>query len=264
MPATECFLLLLAISLAGFINMPKEIFNLTDIKPNLTSTNSNLIDMKKTTRIIAVLAVALLSTQVYGQYLKLQGGLNLANMIIEDNDGKISDEFTNRAGFNAGLLAGIGLGPIGVEGGLLVSSRGYNIDVTDGNTTTTGNMNSLYLDIPIDLKLELGLGPIGIYGSFGPVISYGFGGKVTSKTTNNLTDEVLEDIDEKIKWGSSEEDHLKKMDVGIGLGGGVNLGKLSLGVKYIWGVSNIAPTTDNGYKINNRTLQVNLGIKLIG
>jgi hypothetical protein len=67
--------------------MPKEIFNLTDIKPNLTSTNSNLIDMKKTTRIIAVLAVALLSTQVYGQYLKLQGGLNLANMIIEDNDG---------------------------------------------------------------------------------------------------------------------------------------------------------------------------------
>jgi hypothetical protein len=242
--------------------MPKEIFNLTDIKPNLTSTNSNLIDMKKTTRIIAVLAVALLSTQVYGQYLKLQGGLNLANMIIEDNDGTYSDEFTNRAGFNAGLLAGIGLGPMAVEGGLVLSSRGYNIDYTEGTMTMAGNVNSLYLDVPVDLKFRLGLGPVGIYGSLGPVISYGIGGKVTMKTTVN--GDVVDDSSEKIKWGDSEEDDLKKMDVGLGLGAGAELGKLTFGVKYIWGVSNLAPTTENGYKVNNRTLQVTLGIKLIG
>jgi hypothetical protein len=216
--------------------------------------------MKKISKLVLAIALFSLSSQTFGQYIAIKGGLNLSNMVIKDNNGTISSDYTNRAGFHAGLMAGIGFGPVAVEGGVLASTKGFNYN--DDASSASGNTNLIYLDVPVNLKLRLRLAGIGVYGTVGPVFSFGIGGKTTYDQT--LSDGSIKTTQEKINWGTTVNDNLKPMDVGLGLGAGLDLGKISLGVNYIWGLSNIATNTDDGASTNNKVLQFSIGFKIFG
>lgn len=216
--------------------------------------------MEKLIRLSMLIVVFLFSSQVYGQYLKLQGGVNLATQINKDNSETYSNNYANRTGFNAGFVGGIGLGPIGVESGLLVSTRGYNYNYTEEvngeEWDYSGNNHLYYLDVPVMLRLKAA----GFYLTAGPVLSYGLGGTYIDEITIN--DDVTKN-DGKINWGDTVDDDLKRMDVGMGLGAGIQLGNISLSAGYNWGLVNLSPTGEDGEEIKNRLLQFSLGFKIL-
>ena len=218
--------------------------------------------MKTLLKLILGLTLISVSTQINAQYLALKGGLNLSNQIVQNNDSTFSSDYTNRAGFHAGAVVGIGFGMFAVEGGLLVSTKGYNYDYDVSGGSVSSYSNPIYLDVPINLKLRMGVGIAKIYGSAGPIISYGIGGSNNYESNLPGTDPVIDE--EKIKWGTGEENDLKPLDVGLGLGAGIELGKISLGFTYNWGFTNLAPVSNNGLEIKNRNMQFSLGIKLFG
>jgi hypothetical protein len=222
--------------------------------------------MKHLTKYLFVVLLAICTAQAYSQYIVLKGGLNLSNQLIKDNNETYSTNFTNKPGFHAGLMAGIGFGPMAVEGGLLASSKGYQYSYTEVNGTSStkyiGSTNLVYLDVPINLKLSAGLGGIRVFGTVGPVFSFGLTGKSDDEYATNGGDPVTSK--EPIKWGSTADDDYKPMDVGLGLGAGIVVGKLILGVTYNIGLSNLAPITDNGAEIKNKVLQFSIGFKIFG
>ena len=221
--------------------------------------------MKNLTKLIIIIAILGLSSQSHAQYIALKGGLNLSNMLDKDNDKTYSSDYSNRAGYHVGLIAGIRTGFIGVEGGLLISSKGYNFEYTEvlGDTVNfSGNRNLVYLDVPINLKLSAGLGGNRLFATVGPVFGFGLTGKTTMEETIN--NETPTETEEKIKWGSSADDHLLSMDIGLGLGGGIEIGNITFSASYNWGLVNLAPNTDNGEEIKNNVLQFSLAFKLLG
>ncbi|QQS52528.1 MAG: PorT family protein [Bacteroidota bacterium] len=219
--------------------------------------------MKTKIRFVFPLLVLLLPSVVSAQYLWLKGGVNSSNMTVKDNQSTYSTDYLNRIGFNAGLTGGMRFGFIGFEGGLLLSSKGYNFDNTDINgNKVAGNTSLLYLDVPVLLKLSAGLGSMRVYAATGPVLAFGLSGTNTTETTLSGQDPVQ--VEEKIKWGSSADDDIKSSGVDYTVGAGIELSKLSLGVSYNWSLSNLAPTTDNGQEIKHSLWQFTLGFKIFG
>lgn len=222
--------------------------------------------MNRILKFIVLIFIVGYSAQSHGQYLSLKGGVNMANQIAKDNSTTFSSDYSNRIGYHVGLVAGIGAGPIAAEGGLLVSSKGFNYNYTgeQGNAITTynGYSNLTYLDVPINLKLRVGLGGARVFATVGPVFSFGLSGTNYEEITVSGVDPVSEETD--VKWGNSDDSHYKQMDLGVGLGGGVQLGKISLSATYNWGLTNLAPNPSDGEEIKSRTLQFTLGFKLFG
>lgn len=219
--------------------------------------------IKSIQQIAMCFVLVVLAGQVNGQYLQLKGGVNLADQIYKSSTENFSEDNYNRIGFHAGLITGIGFGPIGVEGGVLASTRGYNykFSSTDDAGVTTdynGYSDLYYIDVPVNLKLKAAA----FYATIGPVFSYGLTGSYTDKVKIVGSDDVTE-TDGKVKWGNTAEDDLKRMDVGLGLGAGIQLGNISLSAGYNWGLVNLAPTTDNGEELKNRVLQFSLGLKIL-
>jgi hypothetical protein len=222
--------------------------------------------MKKLIQLSSLAVMLLISCQLQAQYLRLQGGLNLANMINQTNDTSFHSNYTNRAGFHAGFVGGMAFGHLGVEGGLLLSSKGFNdentIELGNGDIQrTVSNLSILYLDVPIDLKASLGHGGVGLFATAGIVFSYGLSGFYSEEVL--LNDQSMETSKDKITWGSGTDAHLKSADFGVSLGGGFDVGNINMGVKYTWGLNNIAPSTENGAEIKNKVLQVTLGLKFL-
>lgn len=222
--------------------------------------------MNKLLKFIVLIFIVGYSAQSNGQYVSLKGGVNMANQIAKDNSTTYSSDYSNRIGYHVGLVAGIGAGPIAAEGGVLVSSKGFNSSYTvnQGGTATTftGYSNLTYLDIPINLKLRAGLGGARVFVTAGPVFSFGLTGTNYEEQTAAGMDPVSEETD--VIWGDSDDSHYKQMDIGVGLGGGLQLGKISLSATYNWGLINLAPNPSNGEEIKSRTLQFTLGFKLFG
>ncbi len=219
--------------------------------------------MKTKIRFILPLLVLLLPTLASAQYLWLKGGVNSSNMTIQDNQQTYSTDYLSRIGYHAGLTGGMRFGFVGFEGGMLLSSKGYNFDQTEDNgDKIAGNTTLLYLDVPVLLKLSAGLGSMRVYATTGPVFAFGLSGTYTVDST--LAGQEPKLVEEKIKWGNTADSDIKPSGVDYMVGAGIELSKLSLGLSYNWSLSNLAPTTDNGQEIKNSLWQFTLGIKIFG
>ena len=227
-------------------------------------SNSKILRVKNLMKLAIVACVFGIATNVSGQYLWLKGGLNSGTQIAKDNQLTYSDDFTNRIGFHAGVIAGAGVGPIAGEGGILVSTRGYNYSFEEELNGSiykfSGYTNLTYIDVPLNLKLRARLGGSGVFLNTGPVFSFGIGGKAYSKTEEDGVETSSDEVD--IKWGDADDSDFKQMDIGYALGAGVELGKISLSAQYIWGLTNLATSTLDGEEVKNRTLQFTLGFQL--
>ena len=78
-----------------------------------------------------------------------------------------------------------------------------------------------------------------IYIGAGPVISYAIGGKWKSAAG-----------DTDVKFGSSDTDDFKPLDLGLGLGAGLEISSFQIGVNYNLGLSNISPQSGTSFKNN--------------
>lgn len=217
--------------------------------------------MRNFTKIVLVVLVSMVSLQSYAQTFGVKAGLSLSNMKIKDNDNTYSNDYKANTGFHIGATVDIPVYKfISFETGILLTTKGYYYEVKSDFSSSKFTNNLYYLDIPLTAKFSAKLSEkINLYGAFGPYIGFGLSGK------NTITTEIFgiaspeEEAD--INWGSDDNDHYKRLDLGLTLGGGVEFKKFQLGFSYDLGLGNISSFTENGTSINNKVFKLSFGYR---
>jgi hypothetical protein len=189
--------------------------------------------MKKTLLLFALVVLTGIGANAQSGF-GIRGGANFFN--FGGNDVSEND-YTNRAGFHAGIYASIlGGGPISIEPGVYYSIKGTQ---NDDAANTRAVLN--YVDVPLLLRLKVGEG-FNIFG--GPQVSFltnskfegDFGGSTVSIDTNNIKD----------------------TDAGLVFGLGYNLPKgINFQGSYDYGLTPIFK--DSNADVYNRGFKVSLG-----
>eukprot|EP01132_Coremiostelium_polycephalum_P012763 gene12763-15606_t len=136
-----------------------------------------------------------------------------------------------------------------------VTMNGQTTSVTAEETLSPG-----YLEIPVNLIANFKAGEGKFFVGAGPYYAFGIAGKIKGKqttTSGGNTSTVTED--EKIKFGSGSDAHLKRGDFGVNVLAGYQLKSgLSFNAGYGLGLSNIVNSGQDG-KAKNRVFTVGLG-----
>lgn len=218
--------------------------------------------MKNLLKLLIVVIGFTMTTESYAQTFGVKAGLNLSNMLVEDDDDTYSDDFKVNPGFHVGATAEFPITELfSFETGLLLSTKGFKVSEEEtfmGETVKyESKLNLIYLDIPLTAKASFDLGGARIYGVFGPYIGMGLSGKSKFEITAMGETETDE---EDIKWGSDEDD-FKRLDLGLTMGAGVEISSIQIGLSYGLGLANISTNADGGSKISNRVLGISVGYK---
>ena len=165
--------------------------------------------MKKLILLFSLVAVGIAGNS---QLIKtgIKGGIN-----ISDFNGSVNNIKTESLlGFHAGLFFNIGLGNIiALQPEALISTSGAKI--TDVNNTTTKDYKLTYFTVPVMLKIK----PVGpLYLEFGPQAGFKIG--------DNITDETI-------------EQEFNKLDLSAVAGLGIQIRGISIGARYIAGLSKV-------------------------
>jgi hypothetical protein len=214
---------------------------------------------------VVVIAFTMITDELLAQNFGLRGGLNLADMLLKDEDGSVDTKI--KPGFHIGATAEFPISEIlSFEAGLLLSSKGFKIseeiEIFGETYKLEQKFNLLYLDIPLAAKARFDVGGVKIYSVFGPYVGMGLSGKDKLKVTRNGVTEEEEERD--IEWGSDDESDLKRLDFGLTMGAGVEINSIQIGLTYNLGLANIVPFQEFGEKIKNRVLGISVGYKFGG
>lgn len=170
-------------------------------------------------------------------------GVNLSTMTLK-TEGKI---------YNPKISPGIHFGgffelPVTrnfvFEPALVFSAKGsvYKID------STQFSISPIYMEVPLILSYSFGRGAIKIKLFAGPYFACGIGGN-TLKTGG---------VFKNIIFGSGENDNLKRFDVGLNLGAGLNIKGFLICAQYGTGLVNLAPEAKADTEIKNRVIGISL------
>lgn len=117
----------------------------------------------------------------------------------------------------------------------------------------------LYLEIPLNLMYTIPTNAGKIQLGAGPYYALGLSGNIRTEVTFNAEGEFTETTDEKVRFGSTEEDHFRRHDFGVNFLAGFQFNnKISINGGYGLGLSNIAAVHDGG-SIKNKLFSVGLG-----
>ncbi len=191
--------------------------------------------MKKLLLCAAMLAGTVCMTNAQDKIeFGVRAGLNI-NSLSEDG-------WKSRVGYHVGAVMDWNVAEnLYVQPGLYFTTRGAKADGADVKI----NMN--YLQIPVSVSYRFPVSDnVKIDVNAGPYVACGLGGKLKS------SDEE-ESYEVKV-FGS--EGICKRFDAGLRFGAGVHIQRISLGLIYDLGLTNIA---DSEGKIKNGSFQISLG-----
>lgn len=178
----------------------------------------------------------------------IKGGYNNAKMTT-DESGTTSKGLST---FNAGVVADIGITEMfSVRTGLDLQGKGTQWDFAGG----TAKFNPLYLELPVTFTVNFPMGAATkMYAGAGPFVGVGVGGKIKTEGTYL----GIANGSEPIKFGNENGDHLKRLDAGVNVAGGLKFNdKFGVHVQYGIGLVNTAPTANaDNRKNNTRTFGV--------
>jgi outer membrane protein W len=213
--------------------------------------------MKNLLKLFVVVVVLSMATESFAQTFGIRAGFNLSNMVAKDDNNTYSDDYKMKSGFQIGATAEFPITDIFLfETGLILTTKGFKISESSDGMDYDGKLNLMYFEIPITGKAVYEVGDMQIYGIFGPYIGFGLSGKSKYESNGNSTEESID-------WGSNaDEDDLKRFDFGLIVGAGVEIQSIQAGISYGFGLTNISPESDGGYKDLNRVLAITVGYKL--
>jgi len=227
--------------------------------------------MKKVFLGLVLTTAAALGTkaQVY-----VQGGLNLAN-ISKTKDGQ-TEKNNILPSFNVGVMGRLPIADMfSIESGLLLTGKGSKAETyfNSGNYTKA-KFNPLYIEMPVNAVVKIPLQKeSNVFFHAGPYVAVGIAGKSTRETkiglvTTNSTSNIKFSNDDPLTPEENEGaayDRLKRFDVGLNFGGGVQFGRIMLKANYGLGLTKINSTENNNNaddKNKYRTLSFSVGIPL--
>lgn len=167
----------------------------------------------------------------------VKAGANLSNFSGSDADG--SDA---KFGFNAGvtvdyainsnwlIMSGLEFTTKGAKADESVSLDDFDIPELTGSVKIKTTVNAMYLQLPIHAGYSLPVSEgVNLLFHAGPYFAYGVGGKAKVKANGQ----------EMIKIDTFDDNFAKRFDFGLGLGAGVEFGKINAGIGYDFGLVNI-------------------------
>ena len=143
--------------------------------------------MKKVLTLI-VLAVAVAMPSKAQVSFGVKGGLNFTNMSFDKSS--VDDFLKNKAGFFAGLTVrfSLPLPGLAVDGSALYDQREGDIEVSIPGGSSTEKLKSQSIQIPLNLRYEIGLGEsANIFIFAGPQFGFNIGDK-TSELWNDMAE----------------------------------------------------------------------------
>jgi hypothetical protein len=188
-----------------------------------------------------ILFFIFMNVNIYAQKYGLQGGVNISNMIIKDNETTYGAD--KQVGFNIGITIDFNISKLAeLEVGIIYESRGAKIE--DVGIIMT------YMDVPLLLKVGPTIGRVKIYGAAGPYVGTGLSG---------FFDSTFEGKQYTYWFGWGKDAFLRRLDYGTKFGVGIQDVHLNLGVYYSLGIANISAVRDNGIVIRNNGISICIG-----
>ncbi|SEU01017.1 Outer membrane protein beta-barrel domain-containing protein [Draconibacterium orientale] len=219
--------------------------------------------MKTLVQVLTAILLSTITSTVFAQTIGIKAGYTLSDMLIKE-DGEIMNEALNmRSGLHFGPTFEWGIGEgAGIETALLLTTKGIKMNESESFESIAYSINSKvnlwYLDIPVFGKLYTNLNGIKVYGMFGPYIGIGLNGKTKVEETNG-TENFSEEWD--IVWGANEDDDLKRLGLGLAVGGGIEVSSFVVEFTSHFGLNNISPQADDDVVARNRSFMFSLGYK---
>ncbi|MHB1177605.1 MAG: porin family protein [Daejeonella sp.] len=189
----------------------------------------------------SIAAMAQLPSFTFG----IKGGVNYSQLKTKDD---LTDQ-NSIAGYQAGVFTRIGGLGLYLQPELYLGSKGNDfVKVNTGSNTVaaSGKVRFTTLDLPVLLGTKIGPSKLNLRFMAGPVISF----VVNEKTT---FDSAYRNI--------SDFDNYKKQNWAFQAGTGVDLGNLTVDLRYEAGLSNISKS--NEYNQKQNLFHLSLGLKLL-
>jgi len=187
----------------------------------------------------------------------IKGGVSSASFIWEDDLGTIADTDDNRMGYKIGMGMDFPINEIvNFETGLYIARKGMK----KKEDTMTHELTPVYLEIPLNLKFIKALNNMSLYGTVGAYLGYGVAGEF--ETSGKEADGGSFSYSCDIEWGSSEENDMKPLDFGGGLGVGLIFDKIEAGLYGSSSFINNAANTEGGHSIRNVEFGLMVGYRL--
>jgi hypothetical protein len=206
--------------------------------------------MKKICLVVATALIAASSfAQAHGTF-DVRAGLNI-NSMRSDHDSKV--------GFNVGILGGYG-GVIGFQSGLILNTRGaQQTSRTDSMKVCTSSISIYELQVPIFLIGTLDMSEaVKFKFHAGPTFGFGIRGKETIEINSTVSEEV--NVYHK-EAAQGNKTRYKRFDLGLTLGGGLQIHRFYIGVGYNLGLINLNNLTDDTQSaINPGSLMIDIGV----
>ncbi len=195
--------------------------------------------MKQKLTLICVFSILL--ANVNAQKIGIKAGLSLANAQYEYSGSSIST--SNLIGVQAGLVGEVPISnEIYFNSGILFSMKGTKMSLLGVEIDFPIN----YLEFPLNLAYKYDLGTVKLFAQAGPYLGVGLSAKMKGGGQ-----------EETIDFGS-ETDQMKRLDLGINFGAGLEIKKVQLGINYGLGLTNLSNDPDELMK--NGVLSFSVGI----
>ena len=211
----------------------------------------------KAIKLLVIAAVLAISAPAFSQDVSfgVKAGLNLASASIK-MDGNKAEDIKILPGLNVGVFADFNFTDLlGLEAGLQYEQKGYKFTTKEFSEEIKDKYAIQYLTIPVNLRANIAVGDNTLYFLAGPTFGIG----LSAKETVEYGDEKES---ESAKFGSGEDDDIKRMNLGLLFGAGFDLANnLGFRVTYDIGLSNLVPKGDSDNKVTTGTIGVALTYK---
>jgi hypothetical protein len=175
--------------------------------------------------------------------LGVKGGVNLATQRNSGDEGN-SDDIKSLVGFVGGAFATFHLVSfLEVQPEVLYSIKGARADFEG----IASKLLIDYLEVPLLLRVSK-RGGIGYYAAGGPSVAFQMRARTRTKFAGS-TEEI--DI----------SDQVERLDFGMAIGGGVEIGSLVFDGRYTHGLYDVDKDKSDSVKVTNRALSFTAGFR---
>lgn len=208
---------------------------------------------KKLLVILSILCMAKLNVSQAQFTLGIRGGVNLAQLKTDFKSQSVGDNLQQsldtKLGYVGGVYARIG-SKFFIQPELIFSAKGGSINILKGGSTSNTQTVAIeYTNFDVPLLVGYKFGPVRI--NAGPMASF--------KVSSTGLDEALK------TYSSNVGESFKNASYGYQVGGGVDIGTLSIDLRYEGSLSEVT-LVDLTNKVNfsqkGNLWQLSLGLKL--
>jgi hypothetical protein len=206
--------------------------------------------MNKKLLIILFFLVLLKGNTSFAQFsLGIRGGVNFSQLKTDNTQSigaNLQQSLDTKTGYVGGVYARIG-SKLFIQPELIFSAKGGSVNILKNGTSQTVAIDYTNFDVPLLIGYKFG--PIRL--NAGPMASF--------TVSSNGLDEALKSV------SSNLGESFKKASYGYQAGGGIDLGSLSLDLRYEGSLSEVSSLSSSNINFTQKgnLWQLTLGLRLL-